>query len=252
MRVDNYHQSTKPKVLEVESLLGKFLFSMTGKNEKCDSCNVRTCCLWRPPSHKQGTSHPIIMTSLVPVVGTTIENASLKNPKQKCKTILASAEDDEKEQMRRRKKNQKPYYAGSWVFSEQGRGRADCYPIITVTQWWWLLYKILLVKEEKTAEKSNNKSIWNWYINRGTKSVSMGKCVWLGIFYWDESTTWIELGPIYCCWLPNDHCCHLTVACYYTTMNGTGLCAADSLCFVGKTHNVWKTFMIMIHVVWDF
>ena len=75
------------------------------------------------------------------------------------------AQDDGKEQMRCAfveggKKNQKPYYAGSWVFSEQGRGRADCYPIITVTQqWWWLLYKILLVKEEKTAEKSNNKSI---------------------------------------------------------------------------------------------
>ena len=38
------------------------------------------------------------------------------------------AQDDEKEQMRcwlreTKKKNQKPYYAGSWVFSEQGGGR---------------------------------------------------------------------------------------------------------------------------------
>ena len=57
----------------------------------------------------------------------------------------------------------------------------------------------------------------------GLNLFQWGKCVWLGIFYWDESTTWIGAWThILCCWLPNDHCCHLTVACYYTTMNGTG------------------------------
>ena len=63
------------------------------------------------------------MTSLVPVVGTTIENASLKsNPK--CKTILASAEDDEKEQMRRRKKIRNLIMRDhGYLVSKEGGGR---------------------------------------------------------------------------------------------------------------------------------
>ena len=85
----------------------------------------------------------------------------------------------------------------------------------------------------------------------GLNLFQWGKCVWLGIFYWDESTTWIGAWThiLGCCWLPNDHCCHLTVACYYTTMNGTGdwlsLLKKGTMCekhlwWYYYAHSVWK------------
>ena len=76
------------------------------------------------------------------------------------------AQDDGKEQMRCAlveggKKNQKPYYAGSWVFSEQGGGRIVIRLSLSrssssITKYYIYTHRRI---EEKTAEKSDNKSI---------------------------------------------------------------------------------------------
>ena len=62
---------------------------------------------------------------------------------------------------REAKKNQKPYYAGSWVFSEQGGGRIVIRLSLSrssssITKYYIYTHKRI---EEKTAEKSDNKSI---------------------------------------------------------------------------------------------
>ena len=125
----------------------------------------------------------------------------------------------------RRKKNQKPYYAGSWVFSEQGGGRIVIRLSLSrsgssITKYYIYITVVLKKKRQKNPTISQFETD---ILIGGLNLFQWGKCVWLGIFYWDESTTWIGAWThILCCWLPNDHCCHLTVACYYTTMNGTG------------------------------
>ena len=96
--------------------------------------------------------------------------------------------------------------------------------------------------EEKTAEKSNNKSIWNWYINRGTKSVSMGEmCVtWHFLLGWVDdmnrsldpySVLLTSKWPL----LPFDSGMLL----YHNEWD------RRLTLFVEKRHNVWKTFMMI-------
>ena len=147
---------------------------------------------------------------------------------------------------REAKKNQKPYYAGSWVFSEQGGGRIVIRLSLSrssssITKYYIYTHRRI---EEKTAEKSDNKSIWNWYINRGTKSVSMGEmCVtWHFLLGWVDDMN-RSLDPysgllLTSKWplLPFDSGMLL----YHNEWD------RRLTLFVEKRHNVWKTFMMIL------